>query len=411
MLKKMAKQPIKALLTTERMQAPTTSPSPATAAEVARRTRQLESYMQQHYHLRYNTMIDAPECKELGNEKLDYQPITKRLQNTIAFNARLSGINAWDRDIVRYIVSNHTANFSPIEAYLEKLPAWDGLDRIRPLMRRVASGNARWERYSYLWFLSMVAHWLGRDKQHGNALSPLIVGAQGCGKSTFCRNILPPELRSYFTDSIDFSRKRDAELYLTRFALINIDEFDQVSERYQGFLKHLQQKANVNVRRAYSSMVEEQKRYASFIATSNHTDLLSDTSGSRRFICVETKSVIDNAQPICYEQLYAQALAALNSGERYWLTRSEEVTLMAENETFSRRSIAQELFFRFFRPAIGEDEGRKISAGEIYLALQTKGKVKLAPTQLSNFGRFLKKVCPQRFVSNHGVLYRVVEQE
>ena len=39
---------------------------------------------------------------------------------------------------------------------------------------------------------------------------------------------MPPELRGYYTDSIDFGRKRDAEMYLNRFALINIDEFDQV---------------------------------------------------------------------------------------------------------------------------------------------------------------------------------------
>ena len=72
----------------------------------------------------------------------------------------------------------------------------------------------------------MVAHWQGRDKQHGNSLSPLLVGGQGCGKSTFCFNLLPPDLNKYYTDSIDFSKKRDAELYLTRFGLINIDEFD-----------------------------------------------------------------------------------------------------------------------------------------------------------------------------------------
>ena len=51
-------------------------------------------------------------------------------------------------------------------------------------------------------------------------------------------------MRAYYTDSIDFSRKTDAELYLNRFALINIDEFDQISATQQGYLKHILQKPN-----------------------------------------------------------------------------------------------------------------------------------------------------------------------
>ena len=88
----------------------------------------------------------------------------------------------------------------------------------------------------------MVAHWRGIGQKHANSTSPLLVGMQGTHKSTFCRELIPPALRAYYTDSIDFSRKRDAELYLNRFALINIDEFDQVTLTQQGFLKHILQK-------------------------------------------------------------------------------------------------------------------------------------------------------------------------
>ena len=66
-------------------------------------------------------------------------------------------------------------------------------------------------------FLVMVAHWRGVDRQHGNNTSPLLVGSQGYRKSTFCRIILPPELRFGYTDSIDFKSKQEAERYLGRF--------------------------------------------------------------------------------------------------------------------------------------------------------------------------------------------------
>ena len=135
---------------------------------------------------------------------------------------------------------------------------------------------------------------------------------------------MPPSERSYYTDSIDFSRKKDAELYLNRFALINIDEFDQVSSTQQGFLKHILQKPVLNVKKPHGSAVLEMRRYASFIATSNQKDLLTDPSGSRRFICIEVTGVIDTNRPIDYEQLYAQAMYELEHGERYWFDQEEE---------------------------------------------------------------------------------------
>ena len=64
------------------------------------------------------------------------------------------------------------------------------------------------------------------------------------------------------------------------------------------------------------SAVSELKRYASFIATSNQKDLLTDPSGSRRFMCVEVTGTIDTARPIDYEQLYAQAMYEIYHGER-----------------------------------------------------------------------------------------------
>ena len=320
-------------------------------------------------------------------------------------------LQLWDRDVRRFVFSDRIPDYAPIEDYLTRLPVWDGKDRIRPLAARIPCDNVRWEQLFYTWFLSMVAHWQGRDKQHGNSLSPLLVGGQGCGKSTFCFNLLPPDLNKYYTDSIDFSKKRDAELYLTRFGLINIDEFDQVSARHQGFLKHLLQKPVVNVRKPHATQVESVKRYASFIATSNHTDLLGDPSGSRRFICIEVKGMIDNAQPIDYLQLYAQAVAALNNNERYWLTHEEEVSQMQANEAFQQRPLFEDLFFQYYRPASHKEEGLKISAGEIYLSLQKKSGVKLPMSNVSVFGRFLKKIGLKTQLANSERLHLVVEKQ
>lgn len=129
------------------------------------------------------------------------------------------GLQVWDRDIDRFLTSDFVPLYNPVEEYLCDLPRWDGTDRIRALARLVPCGNPHWEELFYRWFLGMVAHWRGMDRQHGNSTSPLLVGSQGFRKSTYCRILLPPELRFGYADSLDFSSKQEAERALGRFSL------------------------------------------------------------------------------------------------------------------------------------------------------------------------------------------------
>ncbi len=369
----------------------------------------LEEFMNRRYELRFNMMTHCPECRERSSFCFEFTPVDERKLNSIVLNAKAEGLNPWDRDVHRFVHSDRVPNYRPVEEYLKRLPKWDGKDRIRPLMNRVTSSNPRWTSFSYCWFLSMVAHWQGRDTEHANALSPLLVGGQGFGKSTFCKSLLPPELQIYYNDTIDFGKKRDAELALTRFALINLDEFDQANERHQAFLKYLIQTPVVTTRKPYGSQMETMKRYASFIGTSNHTDLLNDLSGSRRFLCIEVKQPIDTSQPIEYDQLYAQAIAALDSGENYWLDHESEQLLMEDNERFRQRSLAEDLFYRYYRPAEHDEEGTLMTAGEIYEQLQLKSGARLPQSKKYHFGRFLTKAVSITGIDRRGNLYKVVE--
>lgn len=155
-------------------------------------------------------------------------------------------------------------------------------------------------------------------------------------------------------------------------------------------MKHLLQKPVVNVRKPHATQVESVKRYASFIATSNHTDLLGDPSGSRRFICIEVKGMIDNAQPIDYLQLYAQAVAALNNNERYWLTHEEEVSQMQANEAFQQRPLFEDLFFNIIVLLRIRRKVEDLCRRDLPIAAKKSG-VKLPMSNVSVFGRFLKR--------------------
>ena len=369
-----------------------------------------EEFMQRRYEFRYNTMTTVTEYRERNTFCFYFRPLSSRVRNSIAMNARLEGLSLWDRDVVRYLDSDRIPIFNPIEDFLFGLDVrWDGHDRIRELAARVPCNNRHWADLFYRWFLNMVAHWRQTDRKYANCTVPLLVGPQAYRKSTFCWSLLPPELQAYYTDRIDFSNKRDAELMLTRFALINIDEFDSVSSAYQSFLKNVLQKPVVNARQPYKRSIQALHRYASFIATCNNYDLLTDPTGSRRFICIEISGTIDNSTSINYEQLYAQAVAALKNGERYWFTSEEEFSTTRNNEVFQQLPVEEQLFLQYFRAARPGEESLELSAIEILQYLQSESGIKLGNKRLTYFGRLLQKnKIPSRRTMK-GTCYSVVK--
>ena len=368
-----------------------------------------DEFMKRRYEFRRNMLAGEVEFRARGSYYIHFAPVTETVLNSIGLNAQAEGLALWDRDVKRYVYSDRVPVFYPLEDYLEYLPEWDGKDHIRALADTLPTANAQWRNLFYIWFLSMTAHWYRREHLYANSSLPLLVGPQGCGKSTWCRNLLPPSLRMYYTDSIDFSNKRDAELMLTRFALINIDEFDSVSSAYQSFLKNVLQKPVVNARQPYKRSIQALHRYASFIATCNNYDLLTDPTGSRRFICIEISGTIDNSTSIDYEQLYAQAVAALKNGERYWFTSEEEFSTTRNNEVFQQLPVEEQLFLQYFRAARPGEESLELSAIEILQYLQSESGIKLGNKRLTYFGRLLQKnKIPSRRTMK-GTCYSVVK--
>jgi hypothetical protein len=367
-----------------------------------------EEFMQRRYEFRYNTMTTVTEYRERNTFCFYFRPLSSRVRNSIAMNARLEGLSLWDRDVVRYLDSDRIPIFNPIEDFLFGLDVrWDGHDRIRELAARVPCNNRHWADLFYRWFLNMVAHWRQTDRKYANCTVPLLVGPQAYRKSTFCRSLLPPELQAYYTDRIDFSNKRDAEISLNRFALINMDEFDQNRVNQQAFLKHILQKPIVNVRRPHGTATQEMRRYASFIGTSNHKDLLTDTSGSRRYIVVDVTGPID-CSPIDYEQLYAQAMHDLYKGERYWFDPEDEKVMNESNQEFQVMPIAKQLFHEYFRAATEGEECEQFLAIEILEQVQHDSKIRVSDCNIIQFGRILQKNRVPSVHTKRGNVYRVV---
>ena len=366
-------------------------------------------FMQRRYEFRYNTMTTVTEYRERNTFCFCFRPLSSRIRNSIAMNARLEGLNLWDRDVIRYLDSDRVPVFNPVEDFLFGLDIhWDGHDRIRELASRIPCNNPHWPDLFYRWFLNMVAHWRQIDRKYANCTVPLLVGPQAYRKSTFCRSLIPPELQAYYTDRIDFSNKRDAELSLNRFLLINMDEFDQNKANQQAFLKHILQKPIVNIRRPRGTATQEMRRYASFIGTSNHKDLLTDTSGSRRYIVINVTGPID-CSPIDYEQLYTQAIHDLYKGERYWFDTEDEKIITENNQEFQVMPVAEQLFHEYFRAAKEEEEEyEQLLAIEILEQVQHDSKIRVSVCSIVEFGRILQKNKVPCVHTKRGNFYKVV---
>lgn len=376
---------------------------PTTGSE----TRQLIDMLERDYQFRFNTLTG---CTEMKANSGNWHAVDERDLNSLTMEARLKGINVWANETRRYLVSNAISDYNPIEDYLQRVKGkWDGQDHIRLLADTVKTKLPQWHVWFRRWLLAVVAQWRGMNPSYGNAVAPLIVGAQGFHKSTFCRQLLPPELQWGYADSLNIAEKRQMLLAMHQLLLINIDEFNQISrQQQQGFLKNMMQMAVVKAKRPYGKQLEELPRHASFIATSNMSDLLTDPSGSRRFFVVELSAPIDTTTPPCHDQLYAQIMNALDSGERYWFDDNESKAIIEHNRNYQQLSPAEQCFMEHYEAVATERNGQWLTASTIFEHLRRQSHSIVPAEGLAAFGRSLSQM-PQlrRKRSKYGTLYLV----
>ena len=348
-------------------------------------------YLDSRYVFRHNTVMGYTEFRPNDSSFIDFQPADSRVINKIAFEARTMGIDVWSNDVDRYINSARIDRYSPIEDYLATCRGkWDGKDRIGELALTVPTDCNKWKSWFHTWFLGMVKQWIWPDRNYGNSVAPLLISRQGYNKSTFCRRLIPTELQWGYTDCMQIQEKKQVFLTMTQFLLVNLDEFNMISpDVQQGFLKNIIQLPTVKVRRPYAKHVEDIPRIASFIATSNMVDVLSDPSGNRRFIAVELKRPIDTTYRIDYEQLYAQAIAEIEQGKPTYFDTTETALVMKNNEDFRLREPAELYFNEFFAPAKNEKEGEYMTTTAIFDSIRSRVGSDLKLKNTISLGRYL----------------------
>ena len=371
----------------------------------------LEEFLRRRYMFRRNSVTGDLEYQEKYRYALWWKPLTEEARNDINNAAIEEGIKVWPKDLERVLVSEHTATYDPVREWLDGLPAWDGRDRLGELADRVRTQTPGWRENFKIWMRSMVSQWrAGRDAMYGAQMVLMLVGGQGTRKSTFMRMLLPRELMPFYIDRIDFANRKEALRALSRFLLINIDEYDQVSKAQTAFLKHLIQRTDVKERKLYSTTFEQSQRYAAFCATTNSLVPLKDESGSRRYMVVEVSGVIDTDtqgdKAIDYRQLYAQIVEEIENGEEYAFTGEREQQIVAQNADYYETPNVVSVFEDHYHKPTATEEVVLMSPTEIISAL------KLNPANHSYatlLGLYLRRNGFERGEGRQRRLYKLAE--
>lgn len=372
----------------------------------------LEEFLRRRYMFRRNRVTGDLEYQEKHRYEMWWKPLTEEALNDINSEAISEGIKVWPKDLNRILISERTDEYDPVREWLDGLPAWDGRDRLGEMADRVSTKAPGWRDNFKIWMRSMVSQWRsGRDAMYGAQMVLMLVGDQGTRKSTFMRMLLPRELTAFYIDRIDFANKKEALRALSRFLLINIDEYDQVSKAQTAFLKHLIQRTDVKERKLYSTTFEQQQRYAAFCATTNSLTPLHDDTGSRRYMVVELTAPIDTdvqgGKAIDYRQLYAQIVYEIEHGEEYAFTGERERSIIEHNSDYSETPGVVALF---------EDRYRKPKPGDNVLLLsptEILTRLKADPANRANvtrLGAFLHRQQYHRGDGNDRRRYKVAER-
>ena len=376
----------------------------------------VEQFLQNHYLFRRNVLSGKIEFATLpAKDEPEYRELSPEAEMSIIIRARKELADEKcnpKTDIQDLLRSEEVRAYNPIREFLSELPQWDGQNHVARLFSRLPGLSTEQHYFLAVWLRSTVAHWLQMDMLHGNECVPTLIGAQGCGKTTFVRRLLPQPLRQYYLDHLNLSNKFDKEMALTNNLIVNLDELDAIRPSQHPALKQTLSKSKVNGRPIFGRAQADRPRYASFVATTNNPHPLTDATGSRRYICltIPDGQLIDNTGDIDYRQLYAQVLYELRELKApYWFNNDEVVRIQELNLDYMvKKDLTEMIEACFLKPEEGE-AGRMMSNTEV-LGILTKAfpSLKMMAGLGIKLGLAMKKLGFEQTHPHNVAHYRVI---
>ena len=294
----------------------------------------------------------------------------------------------WIDMVARQVRVADNASGSGVQEFRSSGVTSEHLNSKASELPNISSADALWRICFKKWFVAMVASWMKDEVVNHTVL--VLVGRQGIFKTTWLDRLIPPALRAYSSKlPLSGQISKDDRLRLCENGMLNIDELDAICGREMNIVKSLLTSTDVNERAAYGRLKERRVRLASFCASTNNREFLTDITGNRRWLPFEVESIENPFYALIpYERMYAQAKALVEEGTySYWFDMEEIEVLDKHNENFRAQENEEQLLpILFDVPA--EGKGKFMTTAEISERLITYGNIK-KPMSLSKLGTLL----------------------
>ena len=355
----------------------------------------MATFVIENFEFRHNIVRDLYEYRRKGSENV-WKLIDKRQLNSINCRIQDEGeIFVLSSYVKQRIESELAVDYHQVRG------RWDGkTDYIADFARRISSSDYC-QRMVRIWLRAVVTQWLGADKQHANAVMLLLISPQqGLGKSTLFTSMLPPEIADYYTDDFKINAKGNAYRKMVEFAIVSLDEFEKIGRKQMPELKSMMQTLKPSFIGAYKKNFNQLPRIASFVGTTNERHVLTDRTGSRRFLILEPDGII-NVEGINHDQLYAQVLHEIEDEKLpHWFSKDDEAEMEKHNKDYYVLTDVERLFLRYFSIPEREGEGAFMSGPEIMQELEKHSQKTMAGVTANAFGRSMTRLGLRR-VGHH----------
>ncbi len=312
----------------------------------------IETFLRERYDFRFNTVKSRTEFRKRETD----HPFSSLTKFDINSMRRLldaaQGIITSGENIRAILESDFCPKVNPVQEYFHTLPEFHEEDgsEISRLARCVTVRNPeKWQMYLSKWLVSVVANAMD-DFSCRNHTCLVLTGEQGKFKTTFLDLLCPGSLKNYlFTGKID-PQNKDVQTLIAEYLFINIDDqLKALNKRDENELKNLITAPRVKYRRPYDVYIEEYPHLASFMASVNGNDFLTDPTGSRRFLPFEVEDIdIETAKRVDMDRVYSEAVWYRKNGSRYWFNEDEIVELHRESEAFHVQTVEYEMLLKGF---------------------------------------------------------------
>lgn len=312
---------------------------------------QIKEFLSERYEFRYNTVLNRAEYRprETGN----YVAIDRYRINTLkrALDKEIN-VQTSPENLYSIIESDFSPRINPVQAYFHSLPIMEEAKKgaITALADCVSVANPeKLREYLTKWLVAVVANAMD-DRQCCNHTCLVLTGEQGKFKTTFLDLLCPPALSDYQYTGKIYPQEKDVLSLIGQNLIINIDDqLKALNKRDENELKNLITCPQVKYRMPYEKHIDERPHLASFVASVNGNDFLTDPTGSRRFLPFEVLAIdIERAKIIPMDAVYSEAKALLKDGLRYWFNDEEIAELHRNSEAFQVYTAEMELLLRYF---------------------------------------------------------------